>query len=209
MLDPDFFDRTWAPTEMYHAALGIFEKLYKDEDEKKKARLFEGFYHKFRCEFYPLACFAYRYFTDDYVIKHIIGNQGFDATANNSKDDLKIEITFPFDGKTQKEIARILNKKGSYCHPVMDENDLEATIKKWFDLIKKTMVKKARKDYSDSIILLAACAPFEAFEIGQVKVNEFVKNLGTIKFRAKNVYMHISFDVYKEFKNIDYLYKIS
>jgi len=200
----ELLSKEYGPSEMLKISDKIIEEIWENEEEKTKARLMKGDYKFFLQEFRPLSRFVYRVFPDDVTIKYVgKGNQGFDAEIVETKE--QIEIMCPFDGKLEFECAKSLNEGDIFFR----FGDLDEDVRKWFDFLTKIIIEKKSsrsKDYTNCHLIIAILVPYEFFELEH---RIFIERMRKVRFTTKTTYIQFFYDKYKDFKNVDYLYRIN
>ena len=170
-------------------------EICTNEEEVKKARLHQGLYAYFVPEIYPLMLYSlWKYPNADVYCQPKIGSQGYDAQIYPIDHPDKvhtIEVTWPKDGKGNREVSKILNDCGFHSR-VGDEFEQynEDILKR----IPNIAQKKALKDYrsfggsSLLIVLDTKCSPTN--ESKQLLQIDRLKNeISKIKFRVDSVYL--------------------
>jgi hypothetical protein len=103
---PSEFNKWWWKT---------YDDIRHNDVEVKKARLGVGYYSQFMKELFPLAVYAPWKYSDDVLVRPVVGNQGYDAEIlEKSTNRLvhRVEVTWPGDGRLQKDVAHALNSQG-------------------------------------------------------------------------------------------------
>lgn len=183
------------PTELAAWYYTKYEEIRTNEEEVQKARLHQGLYAYFVPEIYPLLLYSLWKFPDGGVYcQSKIGSQGYDAIIYpiERPDQIHtIEVTWPQDGKGNKEVSKILNDSGFYGRVGYDFEQYNEDI---FKRIPNTAKKKALKDYrsfggsSLLIVLDTKCSPLNSSE-RLMQLGDLIKEISKINFRVDSVYL--------------------
>ena len=172
-----------------------YEEIRANEVEVKKARLHQGLYAYFVPEIYPLVLYSlYKFPGGGVYCQPKIGNQGYDAIIcpiENTDQVHNIEVTWPHDGKGNKEVSKILNDSGFHGRIGCEFERYNQDILK---RIPNTAQKKALKDYrsfggsSLLIVLDTTCSPLDNSE-RLMQIDRLKKEIRKIIFRVDSVYL--------------------
>ncbi len=172
-----------------------YEEIRTNEEEVQKARLHQGLYAYFVPEIYPLVLYSLWKFPNDGVYcQPKIGSQGYDARIypiEHPDQVHTIEVTWPQDGKGNKEVSKILNDCGFYGRIGCEFDQFNEDILK---RVPNTAQKKALKDYrsfggsSLLIVLDTTCSPLNNSE-RLIQIGRLKKEISKIKFIVNSVYL--------------------
>lgn len=176
--------------------LDYFELNYSvitnDPEIREKARLRKEPFKTFIEELRPLCIFCYHRFANYNDIRCCLSepNAPYDALVYFKDKVLKLEITWPIDGKKLHKQMQMLNERGfdfenrGYIDTESHENLIQ--------IVKDTVAKKQLRDYSNTegSILLIAIDDFE-FETSNNKhmelLNELIRKLSEFEFQVSEV----------------------
>ncbi len=172
------------PTTLLDSVRRVYGRLASTAARRHRARLWYGSSKQFIEEIVPLAVFArWRWPMDDVRIRHWRGNQGFDAeatSAHNCAYKTKIEITWPRDGKRQKEDAGLLNNGRARL------GNVGAECKNTLKALCKTAKTKAQKNYRDGLLLFVT-EPLMDF--CRSELSDAIAELSKLQWQADEVYV--------------------
>jgi hypothetical protein len=182
-----------SPTALREFVLRIKDAVRADDNERHRGILKKDIYKEFLDEIVPLSCFAVLNYPEDYLIRPVLGNQGFDAVVLDTTDKEcdRIEVTTPGDGDKNSRDSRLTVERGyGEIHTGKPGYDFDAIIPYVLD----TCHRKALKDYSDCTLVVAIepMSPFTGFENRyESQIATLVRDMGLIQFRAKRVFLLI------------------
>lgn len=186
------FQKKRTPKEL----LDYFENNYiaitEDHELRKEARVRKKPFKKFIEELRPLSIFCYQRFANHDGVQCCLAepNAPYDALVYLEEKILKLEITWPIDGKKLHEHVIKLNKRG-FVSEIRDYLDTELQ-ENLIQIIEDTATKKQLRDYSNTegSILLIAIDEIE-FETSNNKhmelINGLIQKLSEFEFQASEV----------------------
>lgn len=188
-----------AAKEMYEDYLN---KVGEKEHLIKRYRIKDNKYpFKILCEeYYPLIKFAtLMKYGEDCEIRYVgektqSETEKYDGEIKRTCGEVvQIEIVCPKDGKEENNLNNTLNKDGFAEEKGGSVDEMYEEEK---ELIMQAALKKSQKDYSNSMILICLpesiirIMPFDE-EYCTKEINEIVKELKAITYKAKKVYCMI------------------
>lgn len=166
------------------------------EREKSHRRKGDGkLYQPYFTEIVPLALFTSVYYRDVVRIQPVFGNQQYDAKVLKWGITLeKIEITKPHDGKELSDDLSLVANRG---YGEVGLGTPLQSLKKLKPFITKTAEKKAKNNYSSSVLVFAITydppyPPLKEEEAINKQLEEYQMLLKSHKYKARKVVM---FDV--------------
>lgn len=178
------------PGELVAFVEAVRARATVDDELRSAGHLRRGYLKEFFDEIVPLSHFAVRVYPPDYTVCPILGNQGYDAEVRDSHGKLvdRVEIANPIDGQAVAIAGRQLANFGITDLQVGDPgDDLEAVML----ILRRTIKKKAMKDYSDATVVfkVSAYAAFQGFEDRHADQIDRIRGaLSAAGFRAKRVF---------------------
>jgi len=157
-----------SPMNQREYALDRWNAIYKNSDEKKKARSNVGEYKEFREEYFPFSavCVEFYNFSEDCTCGLAEVQSGnHDAIVHLSDNRPHIfEFTKVIDGKSDREDMKKLNSDGSVFRLMGEYDDVEIQTAVAEDAIK-TATKKTLKTYQTSqgpstLVIQVSCEEF-------------------------------------------------
>ena len=189
MLTSEEMQQRRSPSELRKFVEEVWNRVGNDKAEWELGVQKKGCYKQFLDEIVPLSRFAEKMYPETYRIQPVLGNQGHDARVFDEmeREIDKIEIAIPKEGAENAEDARHLIDRGYGVFRVGDPGD---AFKRLGLLALRTSENKARKDYSDCILVIAISIgkinPFPEYEAA---LQELIGKLQKIKFKAKGVFL--------------------
>ena len=193
-LSLDEIQQRRTPRELLGFVESVWERAKTDAALRTAGHLRNGYLKEFFDEVVPLSQFAAARYPNDYSVRPVLGNQGYDAEIYDEQGHLfeRVEIANPVDGNAIAEAGRDLAEYAFGGFHVGDPgDDLEDLI----PIIERTALKKSIKDYSDSTVVfnVSVSPAFEGFENRHEEQLERIrKALASAGFRAKRVYIMFS-----------------
>lgn len=196
MIGLEDIERPRSPKKLREFVTQLKKQTEADIQEFKLGIQKKGLYKEFVDEIMPLSSFAISAYPENYKIKPILGNQGYDALVYNDmgQEVDRIEITRPHDGADRAKDGRLIANRG---YGRMKVGNPGEDFELLFSHVLSVCSSKAEKDYSDCtlVICIAPMQPFESFkEQYENQIDTLVRKIAEFKFRAKRVYLHILHD---------------
>ena len=152
------------PNELRQFVTTIKLKVNNCVQERHRAMRMKGIYKVFVDEIIPLSLFCMKIYPDNYNIFPKLGNQGYDAIVKdeNGKIFEYVELTAPYDGRKEANVAKLAVEKGIALNTYRDYNS-GSDLKDMFSIIMDTFEKKLKKDYSNCslVIVIDFSPPYE------------------------------------------------
>ena len=179
------------PNELFAFVESVRERAKTDGVLRTAGHLRSGYLKEFFDEIVPLSVFAVATYPDDYTVRPVLGNQGYDAEIRDAQGQLieRVEIANPVDGRSIAATGRELAANGIGGLRVGDPGD---DLEDLMPIIAHTALKKSVKDYSDATVVfnVSACPAFEGFGLRQEEQFGRIRStLAAAGFRAKRVYV--------------------
>lgn len=191
MLSSEDFQSLRTVGELRAFVLRLKGEVTADDGERSQGILKKGLYKEFIDELLPLGFYASLIYPENYLVRPVLGNQGFDAIIydENGQECDRVEITSPHDGQASAKDARLLVSRG-YGAVVggTPGDDFDAL----FDCVLSVCQDKALKDYNDCslVVSIAPMQPFPGFEtIHEQQIRSLVLKIAGISFKAKRVFL--------------------
>ena len=196
MIKSSDIEKARSPKELREFTTQLKKKTEMDKQEFSLGIQKKGLYKQFVDEIIPLGSFAVWAYPENYKIKPILGNQGYDALVYNDKGQRvdRVEITRPHDGADRAKDGRLIADRG---YGQMKVGDPGEDFELLFPHVLSVCSNKAAKDYSDCtlVICIAPMRPFESFrEQYESQLDTLVGEISKFKFNAKRVFLHILSD---------------
>lgn len=193
IISKEEFQKKRSPSDLLDFVEQLKQTVQADKHERHQGAQKEGLYKQFLDELIPLSYFAILKYDDSYKIEPVLGSQGYDARVFNEKGEEidRIEITIPHDGAAEATDAKRVVSRGYGQTYVGDPGEDFDTL---FPHVIEVCRKKGQKDYSDCklVVAISPMPPFESYEVRYVQqVEELVREMTQIKFKAKGVFLLI------------------
>lgn len=180
-----------SPRKLREFVAGKFTVARDNKTERHLGMQKKGEYKEFFDEIVPLSQFAAQMYPETYLIKPILGNQGYDAIVFDEvgTEVDKIEVTNPHDGAATAVDARLAVSRGfGRSQPNDPGDDFNALI----PFIVSACRSKSQKDYGGCTLLIAInpFPPISGYECGfEAQVKSIVDELKKFQFKAKKVFL--------------------
>lgn len=184
-----------SPAALREFVVRLKEAVNADEHERHCGHLKKGLYKQFLDEIIPLSRFAILAYPENYEVRPVLGNQGYDALVFDElgKEVDRIEITTPHDGATEAIDAKLVVSQGIGLVSVYNSGD---EIKVLFPHVIKTCLKKAHINYSDCtlVVTISPSPPFDSISYLKqydMQINKLASEMSGIRFKAKRVFLFV------------------
>jgi hypothetical protein len=194
MIESADIEKPRSPKELREFVNKVKKQTEANMQEFKLGIQKKGIYKEFVDEIMPLSSFAVLAYPENYEIRPILGNQGYDALVYNEigQEVDRVEITRPHDGADRAKDGRLIANGGRGQMKVGNPGDHFELL---FSHVLSVCSSKAEKDYSDCTLVICIAPPFESFkEQYENQIATLVGKIAKFKFRAKRVYLHILSD---------------
>jgi hypothetical protein len=194
MIESADIEKPRSPKELQEFVTRVKKQTEANTQEFKLGIQKKGIYKEFVDEIMPLSSFAVLAYPENYEIRPILGNQGYDALVYNEigQEVDRVEITRPHDGADRAKDGRLIANGGRGQMKVGNPGDHFELL---FSHVLSVCSSKAEKDYSDCTLVIYIAPPFESFkEQYENQIATLVGKIAKFKFKAKRVYLHILSD---------------
>jgi hypothetical protein len=194
MIESADIEKPRSPKELREFVTKVKKQTEANMQEFKLGIQKKGIYKEFVDEIMPLSSFAVLAYPENYEIRPILGNQGYDALVYNEigQEVDRVEITRPHDGADRAKDGRLIANGGRGQMKVGNPGDHFELL---FSHVLSVCSSKAEKDYSDCTLVISIAPPFESFkEQYENQIATLVGKIAKFKFKAKRVYLHILSD---------------
>jgi hypothetical protein len=182
------------PRELEDFVRHVHREVAAIPEERHKGMMKKGIYKVFLDEIVPLSQFAALHYLEDIQIKPVLGNQAHDALVLDKSGAVvgKIEMTAPQDGAAVANDSKLAVDRGFGNLSCYGPGEEIANLSRF---IVDTARKKAKKDYSDCVlvIVISTLPPFDSFKSAHdMQIERVLKELQSIQFKAQKVFLLIS-----------------
>jgi hypothetical protein len=180
-----------SPSDLREFVVEVDKDVRANESERKRGMQKKGLYKQFLEELIPISRFAVWAYPDNYKVKPVLGNQGYDALvfSETGEEVDRIEITNPRDGAAEAKDVRLVMDRGyGECYVGIPGEEFDALSPH----VLAACRKKAQKDYGDcTLVFSIAPEPrFQSFEaLYEKKIEALVRDMAQIRYKAKRVFL--------------------